>query len=181
MVKVCRGRDDQRVGLLVPGQVSSVFVREFWFGLIAVGHSRLCLLRGCYFWFCLLVGDQIDVFFVGEDVHVLSLIEVREPIFSGIGFDLKRREYHIFVPYGFAVDPGVAVVELELVQTFLHGVYAVFHLPCPLLVAKEESPRSFIALDLSQVIQSHSHVHVLHHDSIVEDRELDKNLEVSAG
>lgn len=114
-------------------------------------------------------------------IEIDIAVELIDPL-VGVGhLQFQWSEHLILIVDLLAVQPGVTVVELEHVQTFLHGIDGVLELAYGLLMGEEEGLDSLVACDFSEVVQFNSDVVVRHIDPEVKNGEVLKNLEVAEG
>lgn len=59
--------------------------------------------------------NKVNLLFLGYGVHWDIIIERANPTRSGLRLNLERGQHDVIEFDGFAVDPAIAVVELETV------------------------------------------------------------------
>ena len=140
-----------------------------------VSHTNKLLLHFLLSCLPLDAGDPIGCSFVGGYV----LEERRDPLGLVDCLDLQWREDDVFVADGLAVDPGVAVVELEHVNASLGCHYAALELSRFLLTLDQQVFNGLLGIDLSEVVEPDSHVEGHNVDSEVKERVIFQYLEGS--
>lgn len=129
----------------------------------------------------LLVLDHQDVLIGGDLIEIDVAVELIDPLIGVGDLQLQRSEHLVLVVDLLAVQPGVAVVELEHVQSALDGVHRVLQLAHRLLVGEQQRLHGFGACDLAEVVESQGDVVVRHVDAEVKDGEVFEDLEVAEG
>lgn len=97
----------------------------------------------------LLVLNDQDILIRCDLIEINIAVELIDPFVCIGDLQLKWREDFILIVDLLAVEPGVAVVELEHVQSSLYGIYGVLQLSNCLLMGEEESFHDFGACDLA--------------------------------
>lgn len=125
-----------------------------WFGQLQVekrpifrdvSHSNKLLLYFLLGHLSLNDGDPVGRCLIGG--HILE--EGRDPLRLIYCFDLKWRKDDVFVSDGLAVDPRVAVVELEHIKASFCSHDAALELAALLLALDEQVLQWFVSVYLT--------------------------------
>ena len=123
--------------------------------------------------------DEVDFAAVGYAVEYQMVVERGGPFGVVRRLQLKRTQQNFFEFDGLVVDPGVGVVELELVNSSLGGHEVGPERAAKLLLAHQQSlPRSLVSY-LPKVVQLQIDIMTLHLHRKVQQRIILNNLESS--